>query len=526
MNGDSSAGDKRRGQTAEPLPAGPLVNGGMGKARASAVVAVGLLFASLIGAGQAFLLVFLTGEGPATDAFLACYSVYAAVSILGVSLRRSMVPLLGSVDDEVAFRIRASELLSRVSIAAAVATLVLVVASPLLASVLTRGLPPDARRTGLLTLLVLAPAAYLQLRAGSISGVLNALHRFPLSVGLYVFSSTLALALSAALLPSVGPVGAAVGVLAGAATLVSAHNLYLRRFQLRAQARLSWLLDRGQRRLVSFLLPGSALGVAQQLNLSLALAALAGAGAGSAITSYAYGYFVVGLMSNLSSYSVALVTLPDTVELLATRGEKAAQEQLERMAPFVFAVLAPMLGAFAGFGKPLLEGIFGEVLSGQSLRLLYEVALILEPMVVALSLYVLAGTLLIALGRRAAAVASASITLVVHAVLLFALAPLGPHAVAWGHSAAALIAALAVLGATFRRSTLRVAAGIVGRVAPAFGLALMFPAVGAVMNDLPLWSLLIGLVATTTLYAVLALVLWPSVARPFLRMVPRRSTAG
>lgn len=277
---------------------------------------------------------------------------------------------------------------------------------------------------------------------------------------------------------------------------------------------------------MSFLLPGSALGVAQQLNLSLALAALAGAGAGSAITSYAYGYLVVGLMSNLSSYSVALVTLPDTIELVAARGEEAARKQLERTAPFVFAVLAPMLGAFAGFGKPVLDGVFGGVLSRQSLLLVYEVALILEPMVVALSLSVLAGTVLIALGRRAAVAAAATITLVVHAVLLFALAPLGPHAVAWGHSGAALLAALTVLAAIFKGSTGRVAAGIVSRVAPAFGLALIFPAVGAVMSDLPLWSLPIGLMATMGLYVVLAMVLWPSVARPFLRVVPGRRPLG
>jgi len=526
MNRDSSAGDKRPSQEVgrrNSRPAAALVHGGMGKARASAVVSLGLLFASLVGAGQAFLLVFLAGEGPATDAFLACYSVYVAVAILGVSLRRSMVPLLGPVDDEVAFRIRASELLSRISMAAAAAALMLAVSSPLVASVLTRGLPADARRTGLLTLVVLAPAAYLQIRAGSISGVLNAVRRFPVSVGIYVLSSTLALALSALLLPSVGPLGAAIGVLAGAATLVAGHSLYIRRFHLRARARVSWLIDREQRRLMSFLLPGSALGIAQQLNLSLALAALAGAGAGSAITSYAYGYLVVGLMNNLSSYSVALVTLPDTIELVAARGEEAAREQLKRTAPFVFAVLAPMLGAFAGFGKPVLDGVFGGVLSHQSLLLVYEVALILEPMVVALSLSVLAGTVLIALGRRAAVAAVATITLVVHAVLLFALAPLGPHAVAWGHSGASLLAALTVLAAIFKGSTGRVAAGIVARVAPAFGLALIFPAVGAVMSDLPVWSLPIGLMAATALYAVLAIVLWPSVARPFLRIVPRRS---
>jgi hypothetical protein len=58
-------------------------------------------------------------------------------------------------------------------------------------------------------------------------------------------------------------------------------------------------------------------------------------------------------------------------------------------------------------------------------------------------------------------------------------------------------------------------------VAPAFGLALVFPAVGLIVGPLPLWSLGLALVATTLLYGVLTVCLWPSVGGRFLRLVPR-----
>ena len=498
---------------------------GQSRGRASAGVSLGLLFASIVGAGQAFMLVFLVGDGPATDAFLACYSVYVAVALLGVSLRRSVVPLLGAVGEAGAFRLRANELLARISLVAVVAMLLLAAASPLLAGFLTRGLPRDARSTGFLTLVVLAPAVYLQVRAGAISGVLNAVRRFPASVAMYVLSSALALGLSVALLPAIGPLGAAIGLVVGALTLLLGHSVYARRLGLRPRLRLAWLADREQGRLLSFLLPASALGIAQQLNLSLALAALAGAGAGNAITSYAYGYLMVGLMSNLSSYPVALVTLPDAVESVAARGREGGREQIEQTAPFVFVVLAPMLAAYASFGRPFLEVAFGGVLSPHTLDLLYEIGVILEPMVVALSLSTLAGGILLTLGGRRGIAGTAAFSLAIHAAAVFALAPIGPQAVAWGHSGAAIVSALAMIGVAFRGSTAHVAASLARRVAPAFGLALVFPAVGLVAGRLPLWSLALALVGATVLYGVLAVYLWPSVGGRFLRLVPRLGQA-
>lgn len=512
------SGTRRGGRHADPL-----VGRSASRAHASAAVSIGLLFASLVGAGQAFLLVFLAGDGATTDAFLVCYSLYVAVALLGVSLRRSVPPLLGSIDDESAVRAQANELLSRIALAAAVIALGLMASAPLLAGFLTRGLPAGARSTGLLTLVLLAPAAYLQIRAGSISGVLNAIRRFPMSVFLYVFSSTLALGLSAALLPTVGPLGAAIGLLGGSIALLWGHSLYIRRFGLRFRPRLGWLADRGQARLLSFVLPASALGLAQQLNLSLALAALAGTGSGEAITAYAYGYFVVGLMSNLSSYSIALVTLPDTVEAISARGRIAAREQVERTAPFVFAVLVPMVAGFVSFGLPLLEAVFEQTLSPGSVRLLHELGSILGVMAVPLSLHVLVGTVLLALGDRVAAAIVAGFSLTIHATLLFILAPLGPEAVAWAHSAATLLAAVAVILAAFRRSAVGVVATVTKRIAPAFAFALVFPAVRLVSGDLSLWSLAASLSVAAALYASLVVLLWPSVARPFLRLAPRRS---
>ncbi len=508
----------------------PLGSDG-GLARSSAVVSVGLLFATLVGAGQAFLLLFFVREGPETDGFLAVYSVYVAASLLGVSLRRSLVPLLGPVgEDELAFRDKANELLQRVSLASAAAALLLLAASPLIASFLTEELPPDARRTALTALLILSPAAYLQMRAGAVSGVLNAVRRFPVSVGIYVGSSLVGLVASAVLLHLVGVLGAPLGVLVGAASLHGGHSYYARRrFGLRSNRAWRRLADRAQLRLLTFLLSGSTVSLAQQLTLTVALAAVARAN--GPVTTYTYAYFIVIMMTNLSSYPVALVALPGSVEAIARSGPAAARGQVLRPATYIAAVLAPMMAAYAGFGEVLLRFVFGSVLSSASLALLYVLGLILLTMVLGYSVFVLAGSVLLALGYRLRAAAVSGFSIAGHAVLLFGLASRGPEAVAWGHGVAALLAAGAMLAAVFAGDALRVAGGLVSRAWPAFALSTVFLAAGWLSGgDRSGWIVGVSLVLSTLVYCSLTVVLRPSVAEPFLRLlrlpVPRMCSAG
>jgi len=479
------------------------------------MVSLGLLLTSFIGAGQAFLLVFIVGEGEATEGFLAAYSLYGAVALLGVSLRRSLVPLLGPSSDAASFSERAGELISRTWFVGAALGGAVMLCSPFVAPALTSGSSSEAERTALFTLLLLGPAVHLQIRAGSVSAMLNGARRFPSSVGLYVLSSLFALASGALFLAVLGPVGSALGVLFGACLLTIGHVVLVRRYGLVTRPRLVHMADPAQPKIVSFLMAGSALGIAQQLTLTLALGVLA-AGQGS-VTLYAYAYFLGGLMSNISSYSVALVTLPDSVELITRSGVAGARRQLDTVSPFVFAVLAPLLLGFLSFGESVLEGVFGGALAPESIASLYALAVSLEPMVIGVSVFVLGGTMLLALGWRGRAVTVAISSLGIHAIALWSVAGLGSIAVALAHSASTLTAALLVLVAVFEFSTPSVVAMLVRRALPAFAMAVVFPATALAVGSEPsLWRGSLGLIAATTLYALMLVRLWPDVGRTFL----------
>ena len=486
-------------------------------ARASAIVSAGLLLTTLIGAGQSFVLVAFVGEGPETDGFLAAYSVYVALALLGVSLRRSLVPLLGTAGDEAGLRERSGELMWRTTVLGLAMTALLLACSPLVAWFMTRGLPDAARTTALATLAILAPAAFLQIRAGATSGVLNTLRRFPFSVAVYVASSAAGLVASAALLAAGGVLGAAAGLLVGSACLLAGHSAYARSLGLRAQRGGRGLADRAQLRFASFLLSGSTLSLAQQLNLTAALAALAGTG--GPVTVYTYAYFVVVMMTNLSAYPVALVGLPGSVEAIERDGPGAAREQVLRPAPYIAAVLAPLMLGYVGFGDRVLELVFGPVFGGPSLELLHELGLILLVMVLGYSVFVLAGTVLLALNRRAVVFAVSGFSLAAHTAIMFALAPEGARAVAWGHGIASLLSAAAVLAAVFGRAAIGVAGGLLARAAPAFALAAVFPLAALVVgDDDPWWAVTAAVVLCALAYTAATVALRPAVARPFLRL--------
>ena len=102
---------------------------------------------------------------------------------------------------------------------------------------LTLGLPADARWIAVSTLLVLTPAAFLQIDASAQAAVLVGARRFSVSAFLYVASGAIALGFSAALLDPLGVLGAAVGLLIGALSLAGGHSAYLRSFDsIRARA--------------------------------------------------------------------------------------------------------------------------------------------------------------------------------------------------------------------------------------------------------------------------------------------------
>jgi peptidoglycan biosynthesis protein MviN/MurJ (putative lipid II flippase) len=498
----------------------PLLRADASVSHGSVVMSASLLLTALLGAGQALLLVAIAGEGDHTDAFLAAYSLYVVFAILGGSMRASIVPLLGPGEADATFRERATELLSRVLVMGLVVLVALALISVPAGQALTVGLPADARWIAVFTLLVLTPAAFLQIYAAAQAAVLVGARRFTVSALLFVASGAIALGCSAALLEPLGVLGAAIGLLIGAVFLAGGHSAYIRTFQLHPRPRRSMLRDRRQREVAVMLLAAASISVALQLNLAIALASLSGDP--GAITAYSYAFFGISLMLAVSSFSIGLVTIPGLVDDFARRGMAAASDYYARVPPYAFAVLVPCLVAFAVDGKPVLDAVFAHILSAPTIDLLFRIALVLGLMAIPAALLFLAGSVMLALGRARRFIAISVASLAIQLALVLPLSSISPVAVAAGHTGTIAITTILLLRSTFGRSWAQTAATAIRRSAPAFALAVVI-----VLLRLPFGSdpsaaaALCAAVAGAVAYALLAVAFWPGVSRAFVDLLRR-----
>lgn len=501
-----------RPAVAEPLRRDPRM------ARSSALVSIGLLLTNLLGAAQALVILFVVGKGQATDAFLSVYALYTPFALLGGTMRRSFVPLLGQDGSDDAFRERVTELASRVLTLALVGIGGAALLSPLIAYFVSHSRGAHARDVAITCLLILMVAAYLQIHGGTLAAVLNALSRYHASVVLYVIGSAVAVVCSAILSSSIGVTGAAIGVVVGTAVLVGGHHMYLRRLGIRIRIHPRWMKMPGRGRLAFRLTAGASLSVALQINLAIALSALAHP-AGVA-TLYSYAYYIVGLMLNLSAAPLSLTILPRLVASLSARGRPAVRETLLTVMPFAFFVLVPFVVGFAAFGRPVMGSVFGPVLSAASVDQMYSVAVILELMLVFASVYTFAGSLLLALREWRRAMQVAFVTVGAQAILIYPVAHFGPLAVAGAHSAAAGVSALALLFATFGRETMSTVLAVVRRVSPALALGAIFLIARVPLGAHP--SAVVALAAAAlalVAYVGAGVMVWPAVARPFVMLL-------
>jgi O-antigen/teichoic acid export membrane protein len=502
----------------------PLLRGEASVSHGSVVMSASLLLTALLGAGQALLLVAIAGEGDSTEAFLAAYSLYVVFAILGGSMRASIVPLLGPSESEQSFRERAADLLSRVLVMGLAVVIGLALISTPAGQLLTLGLPSHARRIAVGTLLVLTPAAFLQIYAAAQAAVLVAARRFFLSALLYAASGAIALACSAALLALIGVLGAAVGLLVGALVLAGGHSVYIRSFHLHLEPRRSMLRDRRQREVAVMLLAAASISVALQLNLAIALGALSGDP--GAITAYSYAFFGISLMLAISSFSIGLVTIPDLIDDFARRGMIAAREYYARVPPYAFAVLAPCLLAFAADAKPIMDAVFAHILNRHTIDLVYRIGLVLSLMAIPAALLFLAGSVTLALGRARSFLGLSAAAIAIQLALVLPLSSISPLAVAGGHASTITITAALLLRSTFGRSWAAVALTALRRSAPAFALASVFVLIRLPLGSSPSALAALGAVALgLCVYVLLAVLLWPSVSAAFVNLLRRPSSS-
>jgi putative peptidoglycan lipid II flippase len=438
--------------------------------------------------------------------------------VFGSTLRVAVVPLLGSVEDEDTWRRRTVDVLSRLLGVAALATLVVVVLSPVIGPLITPGLPANARVTAAICLGILALASFCQMGAAALASALAAARRFPASAALYVAGATLTLVLGAGLMIALGVIGAAIGVLGGSAALLAGHAFYLQQFGFRVIPEPRALRERESWRLTALAAAGAAIALSQQLQLTIALAAVSSTE--GAVTAYTYGSFTATLLASVTIYVVGFVMLPSVLSTLETAGERAALSYLDFTVPVAFYLYVPVAAAYATFGKPIVEAVLGGSLSSRSIDLLWDCSRIFLLMNLSLAILAPASAVLLALRRYRAFALAAALILGLHAIGVAVASANGPTTVAIVHASLAAALAIPLLALGFGWQAAPAVGRALWRSLPAFLIALVFPAVALIA---PAPS---GLVSAAALaaagifaYVVIGSVAWPAVGGRTLRML-------
>jgi peptidoglycan biosynthesis protein MviN/MurJ (putative lipid II flippase) len=453
--------------------------------RASAAIAASLLLTTLFGAAQAIVLVAIVGQGERSDAFFAAYSMYLPLVLWAASLRASVVPLVllpGDSPDDVR-RAHASGVVARVIGIGAMASGAVLLLSPAIALALGHGLTGAGRRLLLECVAVLVVAGFLHFCAAALSAVLTAGRRFAFSALAYAGGSALALGIAAALLPAVGSLGSAVGLLCGAATVAAAHVLYARRLGVVLRVTVRGLLRSGGRRLLLKVVAGGALLGAQQIELAITLSLLSPTR--GAITSFTYAFLLINLLLNLSFSPLSLALMPGLIESISETGPQAARAQLVRITRVASWVLIPALLALVAFADPLVPRIVEHLFTSGGADRLVAMIRILALAAIPAAFFVVSGNAILALQRWRRVTWVAALGILVHAAVVVPFSGLGPDAITFAHAGAMVIVAGLVVRATFDSGAWRTVGAALVRIAPAAATGLVFVAARLVVGATP-----------------------------------------
>jgi O-antigen/teichoic acid export membrane protein len=493
--------------------------------RSSVAVAASSLVIAALGGLLALLIAVILGEGVDTDAFLAAYSVYLVFTLFGATLRVALVPMMGAPDDEAALRRTAAEALGRLMSAGAVLALALVIAAPLLGSLVGTGSAGGPTGTAAVSLAILAGASYCQIAAAALSATLAAARRFAASAAMFTASSTMTVGLGSALMAAIGVEGAALGVLGGGIVLLASHRVYLHRFGVRAHPSLRAVTERETWRLARSAATGAAIPLTWQVMLTIALTAVAGPV--GTVTAYSYAYFLAVLLSGVTSSTIAFVTMPDLVAALSARGTDAIRAYLEQTSPFSAFLYIPLAAATALFGRPVLDAVLEGSLSVATLDLLWSLLLVFLAMCAVWAVLAPLTALVLALALYRQLVVLGVATIALQIAVVVPLAHVDTEAAGMGHAAVASLLMLALAVLIFGRGAVKAVIAAVVRCAPAGAFALVLPAARLLGPDDPGPVACIALAAVgLAAYGVLAVVAWPSVGGRAVAVLRRGSGPG
>ncbi len=313
---------------------------------------------ALAAAGAGALLAHKFGRSAETDGFLSAYAVYLVLILAAQSFRMVVVPDLtrAAARGELSGESR-SYGLAHLCLAVPASILVGVFSSQI-GDLLTGNLPPRAAHIAARALVILVPAAFVQLLAALAASALAALDSYGTAAAGFALGGIAGLVVFAALAGSVGIVALAWGLAANAAVaLVVPTVALLRRGALRGA--MPARLGIGPR--LWHLVQGAAVPVALQGCYLLGLRFAAQRGVGS-VTSFSYAYLAASTLVGATAFSLGLISAAP----LTRRGVDAvaAGRHVVHASWVSLSIVGAAAGVFAVVGGRIVGVVLGSAYSG------------------------------------------------------------------------------------------------------------------------------------------------------------------
>jgi len=313
---------------------------------------------ALAAAGAGALLAHKFGRSAETDGFLSAYAVYLVLILAAQSFRMVVVPDLtrAAARGELSGESR-SYGLAHLCLAVPVSILVGVFSSQI-GDLLTGNLPPRAAHIAARALVVLVPAAFVQLLAALAASALAALDNYGTAAAGFALGGITGLVVFAALANSLGIVALAWGLAANAVVALAVPTVAL----LRRGALRGAMPDRlGIVPRLWHLVQGAAVPVALQGCYLLGLRFAAKLGVGS-VTSFSYAYLAASTLVGATAFSLGLISAAP----MTRRGVDAvaAGRHVVHASWVSLSIVGAAAGVFAVVGGRIVGVVLGSAYSG------------------------------------------------------------------------------------------------------------------------------------------------------------------
>ncbi len=339
-------------------------------------------------AGLGLLIASQFGSSAVTDGFFIAQSIYGVALLMGQSLRTTAVS--GLTKDRVT---GPAETLGAVVLMALLAAVVFAVVAALVVPAVTADLPPAGTESAQQSLVLLWPAAALQLVAGGLAALLATRDRVAVSAGAYSIGSVVGLL---AFLPLQAIAGAtALPLVLLVTSAVSAGLLVGAVARSGGLPRVLPKLAPTTRRTGRLLL-GSAGLIVGQLVVASSIS-LAGRVGEQAATTYSYGMMALSLITATAVTPALIVLAPVLADEWA--GDTQSLSELGvRIFRFGAVIVVPAIAGVVLIGAPIL-GLLMPDGSSHTVHDIVQVIIVLSPTVLATLMVIIPELGLVTHGR-------------------------------------------------------------------------------------------------------------------------------